>query len=89
MDLTLSIACDREIPWEEYRIQIEMQSGQTERERNKIEALTKSHLSKFLIDLVVFADSHRSHTPPITSNDVLPFPWRVSFVQQQQQQQSR
>ena len=52
----------REIAWEEYRITLEVASGQTERERNKIDAVTKVHLSSFLMALIAFADTHKSHT---------------------------
>ncbi|KAK9900554.1 hypothetical protein P389DRAFT_192816 [Cystobasidium minutum MCA 4210] len=67
-----------EIPWEEYKLTFEIMSGQTERERNKIDAVTKSQLSAFLMELITFTDQHKSNTPPITNNDVVPFPWKIT-----------
>lgn len=46
-------------------------------ERNKIDSTTKAQLSEFLMDLVVFAERHKAQAPPITNNDIVPFPWRV------------
>jgi len=68
-----------EVPWEEYNVTIEMLSGQTEKERNKIDNITKKQLSAFLMALVIFADTHKAHAPPITNNDILPFPWKIAL----------
>merc|ERR1712093_25085 len=68
-----------EVPWEEYHVTFEMLSGQTEKERNKIDGVTRRQLSAFLLALVVFADSHKAHTPPITNNDILPFPLKITL----------
>ena len=49
-------------------------------ERNKIDALTKLQLSSFLMSLVAYCEQHKAHTPPITTNEIVPFPWRVSVL---------
>lgn len=52
----------------------------TRKERNKIDSVTKQQLSDFLMALVIFADSHKAHAPPITNNDVLPFPIKIALA---------
>lgn len=47
-------------------------------ERNRIDDATKADLKDLVIKMLTFANSHRDHTPAISSNDVLPFPWAVS-----------
>ena len=51
---------------------------QPEPERNRIDDITKADLKGLVMEMLTFADSHREHTPAISSNDVLPFPWAVS-----------
>ena len=51
---------------------------QPEPERNRIDDITKADLKTFVVKMLAFADSHRDHTPAISSNDILPFPWAVS-----------
>lgn len=67
-----------EVPWEQWRVNVKVLIGQTERERNRIDDITKADLKGLVLKMLTFADSHREHTPAISSNDILPFPWAIT-----------
>ncbi|GAA98613.1 uncharacterized protein L969DRAFT_88394 [Mixia osmundae IAM 14324] len=71
---------EADVPFERWSIELSIETGLTERERNKIEAKTRRDLRQFIFKSVTFAQTGRERLPAIKSSDLVCYPWSMSLA---------
>ncbi|KAL3964408.1 hypothetical protein ACCO45_001412 [Purpureocillium lilacinum] len=75
---------DEEVCWECWTVKVTVAEPRTESERAKVRRAMEQTLFTTAMKIVTFANSHKDHIPPITSQGGNPFPFKITVDQQKE-----
>ncbi|KAM0665269.1 hypothetical protein ACQRIT_006123 [Beauveria bassiana] len=74
---------DEEVCWECWTVKVTVAEPRTESERNKVRRAMEQTLLTTAMKIVTFANTHKDHIPPITTQGGNPFPCKISIEQKE------
>ncbi|KJZ78968.1 hypothetical protein HIM_01741 [Hirsutella minnesotensis 3608] len=74
---------DEEVCWECWTVKVTVAEPRTESERAKVRRAMEQTLLTTAMKIVTFANSHKDHIPPITTQGGNPFPFKISVDQKE------
>ncbi|POR37906.1 DUF1649 domain protein, partial [Tolypocladium paradoxum] len=74
---------DEEVCWECWTIKVTVAEPRTESERAKVRRAMEQTLLTTAMKIVTFANSHKDHIPPITTQGGNPFPFKINVDQKE------
>ncbi|KAJ6779919.1 hypothetical protein PWT90_10679 [Aphanocladium album] len=74
---------DDEVCWECWTVKVTVAEPRTESERNKVRRAMEQTLLTTAMKIVTFANTHKDHIPPITTQGGNPFPCKISIEQKE------
>ncbi|KAF4124128.1 autophagy-related protein 101 [Geosmithia morbida] len=80
---------DDEVCWERWTVKVTVAEPKTESERAKVRRAMEQTLLTTVIKIVTFANSHKDHIPPITTQATNPFPYKINIDQKETSWASR
>ncbi|CAN6606453.1 hypothetical protein TRVA0_003S01508 [Trichomonascus vanleenenianus] len=66
-----------EVCWEQWVIDVNVVEPASEKEREVVRAATSKRLREILLAMVSTVNQKKSHIPPITTTDAVPFPYTI------------
>ncbi|KAH7188817.1 uncharacterized protein B0J16DRAFT_338108 [Fusarium flagelliforme] len=74
---------DEEVCWECWTIKVTVAEPRTESERAKVRRAMEQTLLTTAMKIVTFANTHKDHIPPITTQGTNPFPYKINLDQKE------
>ncbi|KAH7170519.1 hypothetical protein EDB81DRAFT_775819 [Dactylonectria macrodidyma] len=74
---------DEEVCWECWTVKVTVAEPRTESERAKVRRAMEQTLLTTAMKIVTFANTHKDHIPPITTQGTNPFPYKINLVQEE------
>ncbi|GAO19978.1 uncharacterized protein UV8b_03772 [Ustilaginoidea virens] len=74
---------DEEVCWESWTLKVTVAEPRTESERAKVRRAMEQTLLTTAMKIVTFANTHKDHIPPITTQGGNPFPFKISIDQKE------
>ncbi|KEY74141.1 hypothetical protein S7711_00301 [Stachybotrys chartarum IBT 7711] len=74
---------DEEVCWECWTVKVTVAEPRTESERAKVRNAMEQTLRTTAIKIVTFANTHKDHIPPITTQGANPFPYKINIDQKE------
>ncbi|EJP66822.1 Autophagy-related protein [Beauveria bassiana] len=74
---------DEEVCWECWTVKVTVAEPRTESERSKVRRAMEQTLLTTAMKIVTFANTHKDHIPPITTQGGNPFPCKISIEQKE------
>lgn len=74
---------DDEVCWECWTVKVTVAEPRTESERAKVRRAMEQTLLTTAMKIVTFANTHKDHIPPITTQGGNPFPCKISIEQKE------
>ncbi|KAJ4158290.1 uncharacterized protein LMH87_008822 [Akanthomyces muscarius] len=74
---------DEEVCWECWTVKVTVAEPRTESERAKVRRAMEQTLLTTAMKIVTFANTHKDHIPPITTQGGNPFPCKISIEQKE------
>ncbi|KAF4505374.1 hypothetical protein G6O67_007331 [Ophiocordyceps sinensis] len=74
---------DEEVCWESWTVKVTVAEPRTESERAKVRRAMEQTLLTTAMKIVTFANSHKDHIPPITTQGGNPFPFKINVDQKE------
>ncbi|KAK7414530.1 hypothetical protein QQX98_006641 [Neonectria punicea] len=74
---------DEEVCWECWTIKVTVAEPRTESERAKVRRAMEQTLHTTAMKIVTFANTHKDHIPPITTQGTNPFPYKINLDQKE------
>ncbi|KAM4054742.1 autophagy-related protein [Hirsutella rhossiliensis] len=74
---------DEEVCWECWTVKVTVAEPRTESERAKVRRAMEQTLLTTAMKIVTFANSHKDHIPPITTQGGNPFPFKINVDQKE------
>ncbi|PHH63216.1 hypothetical protein CDD81_6168 [Ophiocordyceps australis] len=72
---------EHEVCWECWTLKVTVAEPRTESERAKVRRAMEQTLLTTALKIVTFANSHKDHIPPITTQGGNPFPFKINIDQ--------
>ncbi|KAK0389459.1 hypothetical protein NLU13_3034 [Sarocladium strictum] len=77
------LARDEEVCWESWTVKVTVAEPRTESERAKVRRAMEQTLLTTAMKIVTFANTHKDHIPPITTQTANPFPYKINVDQKE------
>ncbi|KAG5937035.1 hypothetical protein E4U53_000093 [Claviceps sorghi] len=74
---------DEEVCWESWTLKVTVAEPRTESERAKVRRAMEQTLLTTAMKIVTFANTHKDHIPPITTQGGNPFPFKINIDQKE------
>ncbi|KAM5351533.1 hypothetical protein ACJ41O_004256 [Fusarium nematophilum] len=74
---------DEEVCWECWTVKVTVAEPRTESERAKVRRAMEQTLLTTAMKIVTFANTHKDHIPPITTQGTNPFPYKINLDQKE------
>jgi autophagy-related protein 101 len=74
---------DDEVCWECWTVKVTVAEPRTESERAKVRRAMEQTLQSTAMKIVTFANAHKEHIPPITTQATNPFPYKINIDQKE------
>ncbi|KAH8175852.1 autophagy-related protein [Sarocladium implicatum] len=74
---------DEEVCWESWTVKVTVAEPRTESERAKVRRAMEQTLLTTAMKIVTFANTHKDHIPPITTQGSNPFPYKINVDQKE------
>jgi autophagy-related protein 101 len=74
---------DEEVCWECWTVKVTVAEPRTESEKAKVRRAMEQTLLTTAMKIVTFANTHKDHIPPITTQGSNPFPYKISIDQKE------
>ncbi|KAK7225896.1 hypothetical protein V2G26_013899 [Clonostachys chloroleuca] len=74
---------DDEVCWECWTLKVTVAEPKTESERAKVRRAMEQTLQTTVMKIVTFVNTHKDHIPPITTQGVNPFPYKITVDQKE------
>ncbi|KAG5975428.1 hypothetical protein E4U55_007692 [Claviceps digitariae] len=74
---------DEEVCWESWTLKVTVAEPRTESERAKVRRAMEQTLLTTAMKIVTFANAHKDHIPPITTQGGNPFPFKINIDQKE------
>ncbi|KAG6325212.1 hypothetical protein E4U22_000012 [Claviceps purpurea] len=74
---------EEEVCWESWTIKVTVAEPRTESERAKVRRAMEQTLLTTAMKIVSFANTHKDHIPPITTQTGNPFPFKINIDQKE------
>ncbi|KAK2592968.1 hypothetical protein QQS21_009335 [Conoideocrella luteorostrata] len=74
---------DEEVCWESWTLKVTVAEPRTESERAKVRRAMEQTLLTTAMKIVTFANVHKDHIPPITTQGGNPFPFKINIDQKE------
>ncbi|EFY90777.1 DUF1649 domain protein [Metarhizium acridum CQMa 102] len=74
---------DEEVCWESWTLKVTVAEPRTESERAKVRRAMEQTLLTTVMKIVTFANAHKDHIPPITTQGGNPFPFKINIDQKE------
>ncbi|KAH6897010.1 hypothetical protein B0T10DRAFT_475740 [Thelonectria olida] len=75
---------DEEVCWECWTVKVTVAEPRTESERAKVRSAMEQTLHATAMKIVTFANNHKDHIPPITTQGANPFPYKINLDDQKE-----
>ncbi|KAI9902579.1 hypothetical protein N3K66_001931 [Trichothecium roseum] len=74
---------DDEVCWEVWTVKVTVAEPRTDSERAKVRRAMEATLLATAMKIVTYANQHKDHIPPITTQATNPFPYKINLDQKE------